>query len=453
MFILDTLWGVPIVLLVLALLLTGCGGGVGTVDNAIAQDIAQEIQAALSAFDVSGAAFALVWPDGDYTAGFGVSDLTSRQPVTSDSRFAIASAIKPAVAHWMDERVQSRLIRWEMPLSEVWPSLDLGDAGQVTLGQAVGQTSGYPREDWAWIGRDMDAADLAGLVRQSVPIAPAGRLFTYHNVLFALALRGVESYTGQMFPLSPPDVIGYDRTMDGRRISLPETAHQRGVMSVVLDAGLSAAESVGVMRELLADDTIFTAETVNAAGASCCPLGSDIRYGRGMFVEHYAGVTLWLHDGDGLGFTAAMMLDPSSGMGMFIAVNQGGADAFVHAMRYAALERIYGLSASGAVAMRGRWTRETASQRDLAQRSIAPVRSDNAFAGEYGSQVRVKWDAEDGLTLYRGVFAWRLRSFAPQYALFDHGPLIGQPVDFICVDGMRRIVSGSTVLAEGGLCR
>jgi len=443
----------PTLIVLVVWLLTSCGGATGTLNDAKADSLALEIQAALATFDVPGAAFALVWPDGAYTAGFGVADIASGQAVTPESRFAVASAIKPSVALWMDERIRSGAIRWETPLAELWPSLNLGAAGQVTLAQAVDQTAGYPREDWAWIGRELSAADLSDLMRQANPIAPPGQIFTYHNVLFALALRGIEAYTGESFPIFPPDVTGYDRALDGRLIPLSKTARQPGLMSVVLDAGLSASDAVGVLRRLLAAETLFATETVSAAGAYCCPLGANVRYGRGLFVEQYAGVTLWLHDGDGLGFTAAIMLDPAAGIGMFIAANRGGADDFIHALRYAVIERAYGLIPSGAAALRDRWARESNAQQDFARRTIAPVESDSAFAGEYGSALRLRWDSENGLTVYRGVYEWRLRSFAPGYAVFDHGPLIGQSVDFVCADGVRRIVSRGTVLGEGGLCR
>jgi len=448
----DTPWGIPTVLLLVVWLLTSCGGGVGVLNDAKAESLALEIEAALAEFDVPGAAFALVWPDGEYMAGFGVADIAGRQPVTPDSRFAVASAIKPAAALWIDERVQSGAIRWDMPLSKLWPELDLGDAGAITLAQAVGQTSGYPREDWAWIGRELSAADLAALMRESAPVASAGRVFTYHNVVFALALRGVEAYTGETFPIYPPDVTGYDRALDGRLIPLSETAHQAGAMSVILDAGLSASESIEMIRALLADDSLFTAETVSAAGAACCPLGAGVRYGRGMFTEQYAGVRVWLHDGDGLGYTAAIMLDPAAGIGVFIAANRGNADEFIHALRYAVIEYAYGFMPSGAVAMRDRWAREAASQRDLARRAIPPIDSDSAFAGDYRSDLRLGWDAENGLTVYRGVFTWRLRSLAPGYAVVDHGSLIGQAIDLVCVGGVRRIVSSGTVLGEGDSC-
>jgi CubicO group peptidase (beta-lactamase class C family) len=438
-------------LIVWVFILSGCRV-VGHLDISLAQQIELDIQAALGIFDIPGAAFALVWPDGIYTAGLGFADLTSRQPVTSESHFAVASMIKPVAGAWIADQLRVANLTWETRLQNLWPTLDLGIAGDVTIAQAIHQTSGYLRDDWVWIGRDLSVEDLAVLVRQSMPIAPAGQVFTYNNVLFALTLRGIEAYTGAPFPIFSPDVTGYDRSLDGELIPLTDNVRQAGMMSVILEAGISATDAVTMLTTLLDDENVFAAQTTNAVGAECCPLGADVRYGRAIFVEQYMGVTLWLHDGDGLGFTSVMVLDPASKIGIFITANRGGADDFIHAVRYSIIERSYGIVPTAMTVMRERWERDVVAQQDLALRAILPPESDSAFVGDYETDMGLTWMTQRGLTLYRGSFSWRLRSLAPSYAVFDHGPLIGHSVDLVCVDRRRRIVSGEIILGIGDKC-
>lgn len=436
----------------LIITLVGCGQPVGKLTPSLATQLHRDIQAALDTFEITGAAFALVWPEGEYTAGFGVADVHTGEPITTDSRFAVASAIKPLAGAWIAARLDGGDLTWDTPLSALWPEVDLGTAGTVTLQQAVHQTSGFPRDDWAWLGRDLAVKDLASLVRQSSPILPVGHHFTYHNILFVLALRGVEAQTDSVFPIFTPTVTGHDRGLDGRLISLPMQSHQHRAMSVVLDAGVSASDAVNILRLLLADEGIFNAGTVLATGAACCPLGTMVRYGRGIFIEQYAGVTLWVHDGEGIGFSSAVMLDPVSKIGFFIMANRGNADEFIHAMRYLVIERAYGLAPSGVVAMQNHWEREKLTQQALINQAILPVESDGQFAGNYQPDMVLAWESQNGLTLHRGQFSWRLRALNTGQLIFDHGPLIGQFVDLVCANHQRRIVSGQSVLGIGDKC-
>lgn len=445
------MWRVWLMVL-LVVPLTSCGSIPASLNVDIAHQIQNDFQAALSTFDVPGAAFALVWPDGEYGAGVGLADIPQNRHVTSESRFAVASAIKPVIGAWIARQIETGAVTWETRLADLWPELNLGAAGDVTIYHAVHQTSGFPREDWAWLGRDVSLIDLAAMVREVRQVAPTGRAFTYHNIIFVLALRGIEARTGQLFSFQPSDVTGYDRALGGEFIPLTTDAHQNGAMSIVLEAGLSATDAIDVLRVLLSEDAFFTAQTVGAGGAMCCPLGADVRYGRAMFVEQYAGVTLWLHDGDGLGFTSVIMVDPVAKIGVFIAANRGDADDFVHAMRYTLIERLYDLPSAARVALEKRWEHTRLQHETMTQRLIPVPRSDQGYEGEYQTDLRLIWHEATGFTLQRGGFVWQLRPLAAGYWVFDHGPLIGQPVDLVCADGRRRVVSGGTVLGIGKKC-
>lgn len=439
--------------LLLIVIFARCGIATPTITPAQLDQIHADIQAALVMFDITGAAFTLVWPDGVYTAGFGSTHAQTITAVAPDSRFAVASAIKPIATAWIHQQLIANHLSWQTRLADLWPRLDLGAAGDLTLSDIIGQTSGYPRDDWVWIGRDLSPHDLALHLRESAPIAPTGRLFTYHNVLFALALRGVENHTGTSFMFNPATVTGHERTLSGDILPVEASPPSHSVMSVVLDAGLSANDAAGLLKMLLAQPNLFNTPTISASGAACCPLGSDIRYGRGLFIENYHGLTLWLHDGEGIGFTSVILLDPARRVGIFIVANHGQADAFIHAVRYHVLERLYGLPPTASSILHPHWERDMATQRAMAHRAIAPQPADMAFMGDYGSDTRLDWDSRQGLTLQRGHFVWRLRTLAAGYAVFDHGPMIGQSVDLVCADGQRRIVSGQTVLGIGTPCR
>ncbi|MCU0464566.1 MAG: beta-lactamase family protein [Anaerolineae bacterium] len=433
-----------------ALVLTGCSGR-ATFDRHDAARLVGEVEAALAVFEVPGAALAVVWSDGEYSGGLGLSDPVTDQAVTSDSRFAVASAIKPLVAAWIEAQVSAGTVTWETTLGELWPDLALGDAATLSLIDVVYQRSGYPREDWLWLGRDLSPSALADALRTVLPIAPRGRTFTYHNVLFALALRGLKQRTGRAFPVNPPDVTGHDRALDGRLIPVSESARQPGVMSVVLEAGLSASEAVPMLRALLVAPNLTEGRTVAADWAACCPLGTGVRYGRGLFREQYGGVLIWIHDGYGIGSTAAVMLDPAAGFGLFIAANRSEASEFVHAVRYAALEYAYDLKPTAVAALTAQWARTRDAQFALAGRAL-PHRPDPALLGEYSGGVQLVAAPSGDMSLLRGVYRWALLPLDEGQAVFASGPLIGQTLDGVCVEGVRRLVSGGAVLAQGGAC-
>lgn len=437
-------------LVVWVLALTGCSGR-AMFDQTDAARMIREVEAALAVFDVPGAALAVVWPGGEYAGGFGLSDPASGQSVTPDSRFAVASAIKPLAAAWVEAQVRAGVVTWETTLGDLWPDLALGDAATLTLTDMVYQRSGYPREDWPWLGRDLSPAALADALRTAQPIAPRGRAFTYHNVLFALMLRGLEQRTGRAFPVTPVDVTGHDRALDGRLIPVSPSARQPGMMSVVLDAGLSASEAVPMLRALLADPHLTEGRTVAADRAACCPLGTGVRYGRGVFRENYGGVMVWTHDGYGIGTTTAVMLDPAAGFGLFITANRSGASEFVHAVRYLALEYAYDLEPTALAALSAEWARTRDAHSALAARAL-PHQPDPALLGEYSGAVQVVAAPSGEMFLLRGVYGWALLPLDDGQAVFASGPIIGQTLDGVCVEGVRRLVSGGAVLAQGGVC-
>src|SRR5687767_5212252 len=82
-----------------------------------------EVQAAMDAFGIPGAAVALV--EGDqivYQRGFGVRELNDQAPVTPRTRFRIASNTKSMTSLLVATFVDEGLLGWDTPVIEAWPA-------------------------------------------------------------------------------------------------------------------------------------------------------------------------------------------------------------------------------------------------------------------------------------------------------------------------------------------
>jgi CubicO group peptidase (beta-lactamase class C family) len=145
-----------------------------------------------------------------WTAGYGVADRTTHQPITAATRFQAASLSKPVTA-WgvlrlvesgrigLDEPVIGHLRRWHPPPSPF-------DAGGLTVRRLLSHTAGVSVH--GYVGQTPDrplpsiAASLSGETGDSFPVelleAP-GRRWLYSGGGYSLLQLLVEELTGRPF--------------------------------------------------------------------------------------------------------------------------------------------------------------------------------------------------------------------------------------------------------------
>jgi len=147
-------------------------------------------ESALVAFDVPGAALALIQDGQIQRVGtFGVLGVDDPAPVDEETRFMIGSVTKSMTTTLAATLVSEGRLEWDDPVSDYLPSFALSNSDWtplVRIRDALGHTSGVPRSDLSLF---IDFHRPMGLI-ESVADIPAvtapGERFEYQNQVFAV---------------------------------------------------------------------------------------------------------------------------------------------------------------------------------------------------------------------------------------------------------------------------
>jgi CubicO group peptidase (beta-lactamase class C family) len=151
------------------------------------------IQDVMRQFDIPGVALSLI--DGGkvvFQGGFGVKTLGKPDPVDADTLFIAASNTKAMTTLLLAELVDEKKLRWDQPVTEVYPSFKLGNAEttrQVLMKHLVCACTGLPRQDFEWLFNFASAtpASSLALLGTMQPTSRFGEVFQYSNLMAAAA--------------------------------------------------------------------------------------------------------------------------------------------------------------------------------------------------------------------------------------------------------------------------
>ena len=184
--------------------------GAGPLRGSIEQTLWPRVEEFLGAHDAVGLAVAVVREEEVVARGYGVRDLRSRELVTPETMFHLASVSKPFVATAIvslatDGETGGAVLDLDAPITDWVPEFTLADgrAGEVTAGHVLSHSSGLPDvTEYGWhdpqLGDDALselARSLSGWRLQAEP----GSAFSYSNVGFELLGLLLSRATGTTF--------------------------------------------------------------------------------------------------------------------------------------------------------------------------------------------------------------------------------------------------------------
>jgi CubicO group peptidase (beta-lactamase class C family) len=313
--------------------------------------------------DVPGVGFSLL--DGGnvvFEGGVGVKELGRPEAIDADTLFIAASNTKAMTTLLLAELVDENRLRWDQPVTEVYPSFKLGDAAttkQVLVKHLVCACTGLPRQDLEWLFeyRDARPALAMKLLGTMQPTSRFGEVFQYSNLMAAAA-----GYVGASL-VFPGRELGaaYDEAM---RIKIFEplgmthttfdfaTAlkgniaqpHSEDVDLKLVRARMDLNESVVPVRPaggvwtsahdlsryvqmelargaLPGGKRLISEQNLLARRAPQILVSEDITYGMGLFVDKRWGVEIVHHGGDLAGYHSDMIWFPEHGVGAVILTN------------------------------------------------------------------------------------------------------------------------------------
>jgi CubicO group peptidase (beta-lactamase class C family) len=332
-------------------------------DEARLATLKEFVASAMKQLDTPGVGLAFI--DGGKTVwagGLGVKELGKPDPVGPDTLFIAASNTKALTTLLLAELVDEGKMRWDQPVTELFPDFRLGDEAttkQVQVRHLICACTGMPRQDMEWLlqFRDETPASAVKLLGTMQPTSRFGEVFQYSNLMAAAA-----GYIGGSVAVPGKDWgADYDEAMrtkvfeplgmttttfDFERALKGDVAQPHGddVDGKVVRARMDLNYSVipvrpagGVWtssRELARyvemelakgmlpnGKRLVSEENLLARYKPNVIVGEDTTYGMALMVDKRYGVTVVHHGGDLAGYHSDMIWLPDYGVGAVILTN------------------------------------------------------------------------------------------------------------------------------------
>ncbi len=134
--------------------------------------------------------------------GYGYADVDTKQPVTLDTRFRIASISKTFTAVAIMQLRDAGKLSLDDPASKYlnWFTLRYPDAPEITIRNLLTHTSGLPRDSHGPMWTDGDAPEHDEFVKETSlrkPTRPPYDHFAYSNLGYSLLGDIIEAISGQ----------------------------------------------------------------------------------------------------------------------------------------------------------------------------------------------------------------------------------------------------------------
>lgn len=135
--------------------------------------------------------------------GYGVRRAGTRESVTPDTIFRLASLSKSFAATAASVLVNEGGISWDTTITSVLPYVAFKNASygkQLTLRNALSQSSGLPRHTYShYIDENMNYSDIVARLRYVNFVCPPGKCFAYQNVMYSLSGDMIRKKAGMSF--------------------------------------------------------------------------------------------------------------------------------------------------------------------------------------------------------------------------------------------------------------
>jgi CubicO group peptidase (beta-lactamase class C family) len=313
---------------------------------------------------VSGATLG-IWSDGqEVLAACGVLNSATQVPVTPDSLFQIGSITKIWTATMIMQLVEEGLLSLDTTVAEALPGVRIGPSdagGQVTVQHLLTHTSGIDGDIFTDTGRGDDCVEryIEDLAAAAVTF-PAGAAYSYCNSGFVLLGRMIEVLDGRSWDESLRDRLIGPLALT-RTVTLPEEAilHRAavghdaagvpvkvwGLPRSVGPAGLITASAGDLLafarchlaggilpdgKRLLGEASVSAMQQPRAAIPDFALPGAAI--GLGWRLGSWDGRAIFGHDGDTVGQSAYLRIDPEARLAVCLLTNAAESESLFRAL-------------------------------------------------------------------------------------------------------------------------
>lgn len=176
------------------------------------QGLDAELEQVLKDWKAAGFAVAVVEKDKVvYAKGFGVRDIKTRQPITTNTLFAIGSCTKAFTATLVGQLVADGKLTYDEPVRNYFPELKFynGDMNNlISMRDMMSHKTGLPRHDLSWYFNQSDNRDsLIQRIQYMEPTYKPKEKYQYNNFMFLAQGKVVEKFTRQSWELNMREKI------------------------------------------------------------------------------------------------------------------------------------------------------------------------------------------------------------------------------------------------------
>jgi CubicO group peptidase (beta-lactamase class C family) len=404
------------------------------------------VRTAMTELGIPGVGLALL--DGGqvvYASGFGVKVLGQPDPVDGDTLFLAASDTKALTTLLLATLADDGKLRWEQPVTEIYPDFRLGDAAttrQVLVRHLVCACTGLPRQDFEWLFNFAGATPASSLAVLATmqPTSRFGEVFQYSNPMAAAAgfIGGALVAPGQELGAAYDaamrqrifDPLGMTRTtFDFARALADNHASPHGedpdgtptVARLDMNYSIVPERPAGGMwtsaRELarylaleLADGVLpdgrrlVSAASLRERRKPQIQIGEDASYGMGLAINTRYGIPVISHGGSMFGYKSVMVFLPEHGVGAVVLTNADSGGWLTGQFERRLLEVLFDGKPEAAEQVKIGAAQRKAARAKWRERLVIPPAADDAakLAAAYQNEAlgRFRVRAEDGATVF-----------------------------------------------------
>jgi len=306
-----------------------------------------------------------IWFDGqEVLAACGVLNSATQVPVTPDSLFQVGSITKIWTATMIMQLIEEGLLSLDTTVADALPGIRLGTSdvgGQVTVQHLLTHTSGIDGDIFTDTGRGDDCVQryVEELARASSTF-PVGAAYSYCNSGFVLLGRIIEVLDGRSWDESLRDRLTGPLALTNT-VTLPEEAilhraavgHDGGGVPVrvwglprsIGPAGLITSTAGDLLtfarlhlaggilpdgKRILSEASVSAMQQPRAVIPDFAAPGAAI--GLGWRLGSWGGRAIFGHDGDTIGQSAYLRINPEAQLAVCLLTNTAESQAFSRAL-------------------------------------------------------------------------------------------------------------------------
>lgn len=398
-------------------------------------------QEELDYFQIPGAAIAVV-QDNEivYARGFGVRDLETGAPFTTETQMRICSTTKSMTSMMIASLVDDGLLNWDTPVTELLPQFATPSAAlttRLTVADLMSMETGLvaTQPDAMYWDEMTSVDDLLAIIAHQRLANDLHAQYSYNNEVYAsvgyasVAAAGLpvtlDSYRQLMqerifTPIGMQSAIITDDhrfLSDNYAQSYGYSLHNGTVQpSLNIDAPESLVSPAGGVwiniedmarylmtqisggvtpdgRRIVSEESLSWTWHPGQAVMDHSPLLGDLYYAMGWVIAQDAAPPYRTHSGGWKGYRTLMMVFPEANAGLIVFMNSMGADLLQNALGENFGQLLYGLPPSGFSGARAQFDRTQQQLQHLAA-SVASTQVDSVAVAPLLGAYEHSWTLE-----------------------------------------------------------